>query len=45
MIYRFGDYELDAQLFELRRNGTPLPLECRAMGDYRREVTVFRPTA
>ena len=27
MIYRFGDYELDTHLFELRCNGTPLPLE------------------
>ncbi|HEX2280083.1 MAG TPA: AAA family ATPase [Candidatus Tectomicrobia bacterium] len=27
MIYRFGDYELDTQLFELRSAGTPLPLE------------------
>jgi DNA-binding winged helix-turn-helix (wHTH) protein len=27
MIYRFGDYELDTQLFELRCAGIPLPLE------------------
>ncbi len=27
MIYRFGDYELDTQLFELRCGGLPLPLE------------------
>jgi DNA-binding winged helix-turn-helix (wHTH) protein len=27
MIYRFGDYELDTQLFELRSAGTPLQLE------------------
>ena len=27
MIYRFGDYELDTQLFELRSAGSPLPLE------------------
>ena len=27
MIYAFGEYELDAQLFELRRAGTPLPIE------------------
>jgi len=27
MIYRFGDYELDTQLFELRSVGIPLPLE------------------
>jgi DNA-binding winged helix-turn-helix (wHTH) protein len=27
MIYRFGDYELDTQLFELRAAGTPLQLE------------------
>jgi DNA-binding winged helix-turn-helix (wHTH) protein len=27
MIYRFGDYELDTQLFELRSAGTPLRLE------------------
>jgi DNA-binding winged helix-turn-helix (wHTH) protein/tetratricopeptide (TPR) repeat protein len=27
MIYRFGDYELDTQLFELRFAGTPLKLE------------------
>jgi hypothetical protein len=27
MIYRFGDYELDTQLFELRCGGTPLQIE------------------
>jgi DNA-binding winged helix-turn-helix (wHTH) protein len=27
MIYRFGDHELDTQLFELRSSGTPLQLE------------------
>ena len=27
MIYRFGDYELDTQLFELRSAGMQLPLE------------------
>ena len=27
MIYRFDDYELDTQLFELRCVGTPLKLE------------------
>jgi class 3 adenylate cyclase/pimeloyl-ACP methyl ester carboxylesterase/DNA-binding winged helix-turn-helix (wHTH) protein len=27
MIYRFEDFELDTRLFELRRAGTPVPLE------------------
>ena len=27
MIYRFGDYTLDASVFELRRRGDPVPIE------------------
>jgi TolB-like protein/Flp pilus assembly protein TadD len=30
-LFRFGDFELDVAAFELRRRGTPIPLERRPM--------------
>src|SRR5579872_6322596 len=31
MVYRFGNFELDEGLFELRRRGTPVPVQPRVL--------------
>ena len=32
MIFRFGSLELDQDLFELRRDGKPVPIEPKVFG-------------